>query len=488
MVFSSSIFLFAFLPICLAIYYWIPKANIKLKNFILFIMSLFFYAWGEPICIIIMVLSIVLNYIFAILVEKHEKKHISAKFILIVMLIFNLGMLFIFKYLGFFISNINSIFNMNLNIPEISLPIGISFFTFQAISYVIDVYRKTDRGEIITAQKNIINVGLYIAFFPQLIAGPIVRYKTIADQLEHRVESFDKFGEGTRRFLIGLSKKVLLSNNLAIIADNVFAYQPNELSTSLAWLGAIAYSFQILFDFSGYSDMAIGLGKMFGFEFMENFNYPYISKSVAEFWRRWHISLGNWFKDYIYIPLGGNRKGLKRTIFNSFIVWLFTGVWHGANWTFISWGLYFFVFISIENILKKLNLFKENFLLNIFKHIYLIVVIIIGWVLFRSNTIEQAVEYIHTMFSLKNSAEMNEIMLLYLQQNKYFLLLCVLFSTPIAVYIKNITQSYLNKNSKQKILSISVDLTVSAIYIILFIINISYIAKNTYNPFIYFNF
>ena len=404
------------------------------------------------------------------------------------MLIFNLGMLFIFKYLGFFISNINSIFNMNLNIPEISLPIGISFFTFQAISYVIDVYRKTDRGEIITSQKNIINVGLYIAFFPQLIAGPIVRYKTIADQLEHRVESFDKFGEGTRRFLIGLSKKVLLSNNLAIIADNVFAYQPNELSTSLAWLGAIAYSFQILFDFSGYSDMAIGLGKMFGFEFMENFNYPYISKSVAEFWRRWHISLGNWFKDYIYIPLGGNRKGLKRTIFNSFIVWLFTGVWHGANWTFISWGLYFFVFISIENILKKLNLFKENFLLNIFKHIYLIVVIIIGWVLFRSNTIEQAVEYIHTMFSLKNSAEMNEIMLLYLQQNKYFLLLCVLFSTPIAVYIKNITQSYLNKNSKQKILSISVDLTVSAIYIILFIINISYIAKNTYNPFIYFNF
>ena len=303
MVFSSSIFLFAFLPICLAIYYWIPKANIKLKNFILFIMSLFFYAWGEPICIIIMVLSIVLNYIFAILVEKHEKKHISAKFILIVMLIFNLGMLFIFKYLGFFISNINSIFNMNLNIPEISLPIGISFFTFQAISYVIDVYRKTDRGEIITAQKNIINVGLYIAFFPQLIAGPIVRYKTIADQLEHRVESFDKFGEGTRRFLIGLSKKVLLSNNLAIIADNVFAYQPNELSTSLAWLGAIAYSFQILFDFSGYSDMAIGLGKMFGFEFMENFNYPYISKSVAEFWRRWHISLGNWFKDYIYIFL-----------------------------------------------------------------------------------------------------------------------------------------------------------------------------------------
>lgn len=488
MVFSSSIFLFAFLPVCLAIYYGIPKTNIKLKNFILFIMSLFFYAWGEPVYVVIMILSIVLNYIFAILVEKYEKKHIANKFILTVMLIYNLGMLFIFKYLGFFISNINSIFNMNFNIPKISLPIGISFFTFQAISYVIDVYRKTDRGETITAQKNLINVGLYIAFFPQLVAGPIVRYKTIADQLDHRVESFDKFGEGTRRFLIGLSKKVLLSNNLALIADNVFAYQPNELSTPLAWLGAVAYSFQILFDFSGYSDMAIGLGKMFGFKFMENFNYPYISKSVAEFWRRWHISLGNWFRDYIYIPLGGNRKGLKRTIFNSFIVWLFTGVWHGANWTFISWGLYFFVFISIENILKKLNIFKENALLNIFKHVYLIIVIIIGWVLFRSNTIGQAIEYINTMFSFKNSAEMSEITSLYLHQNKYFLLLCILFSTPIAGYIKNITQNYLNKSSKQKILSIYIDLSVSAMYIILFVVNISYIVKNTYNPFIYFNF
>ena len=489
MVFSSSIFLFAFLPICLAVYYWIPKDNIKLKNFILFIMSLFFYAWGEPVYVIIMILSIIFNYIFAILVEKYRESNIASKSIISLMLIYNLGMLFVFKYLGFFVTNINSLFKMNLNIPQIALPIGISFFTFQAISYVIDVYRKTDStGEIITAQKSIINVGLYIAFFPQLIAGPIVRYKTIADQLIKRDENFDKFGEGTRRFFIGLSKKTLLANNLALIADNAFSYEASQLSTLFAWLGAVAYTFQILFDFSGYSDMAIGLGKMFGFEFMENFNYPYISKSVGEFWRRWHISLGNWFKDYIYIPLGGNRHGLKRTILNSFVVWLFTGIWHGANWTFISWGLYYFIFLSIENVLKRKKLIKDNLIVNIFRHLYLIVVVIIGWVLFRADTIGQAFEYIRVMFSMNNCTAMNEIAFEYITQNRYFLIFAFLLSTPIASYLDNIIKSLISKCSSKKTLFILADISTSIIYILLFIINISYIVKNTYNPFIYFNF
>lgn len=489
MVFSSSIFLFAFLPICLGVYYWFPKDSIKLKNFFLFVMSLFFYAWGEPIYVSIMILSIVFNYIFAIFVEKYREHKIISKLIISLTLIYNLGMLFVFKYLGFFMSNINNIFKLNFNVPKIALPIGISFFTFQAISYVIDVYRKTDStGEIITAQKNIINVGLYIAFFPQLIAGPIVRYKTIADQIIKREENFDKFGEGTKRFFIGLSKKTLLANNLAVIADNAFSYQANELSSSLAWLGAIAYTFQILFDFSGYSDMAIGLGKMFGFEFMENFNYPYISKSVGEFWRRWHISLGNWFKDYIYIPLGGNRHGLKRTILNSFAVWLFTGIWHGANWTFISWGLYYFIFLSIENVLKRKKLIKDSLFMNIIRHFYLIIVVILGWVLFRSDTIVQAIEYIKVMFSFTNSSNMNDIAITYIDQNKYFLIFAILLSTPIAVYINNVVTKLINKSSYKKVLSILVDFSVNSMYVLLFIINISYIVKNTYNPFIYFNF
>lgn len=293
MLFSSSIFIFMFLPICLLIYYLIPMKNRKARNLFLFFASLGFYAWGEPVFVLLMICSIIANYIFGLLVEKYRENKSLNKFILFIMLLFNLGLLFIFKYAGFFISNINSIFNINLAVPNISLPIGISFFTFQAISYVIDVYRKVDvDGDIIIAQRNPINVGLYIALFPQLIAGPIVRYKTIALQIDNRKENFNDFSEGVRRFIIGISKKVLISNNMALIADKAFSTSPQDLSISFAWLGAVAYSLQIFFDFSGYSDMAIGLGKMYGFHFLENFNYPYISQSISEFWRRWHISLG----------------------------------------------------------------------------------------------------------------------------------------------------------------------------------------------------
>lgn len=490
MVFSSSIFMFTFLPLSLILYYIIPKNNTKLRNKLLFFVSLFFYAWGEPIYLLIMIISIVINYIFALLVEKYRKNIKFQKIIIAIMLMANLSILFVFKYTGFFIKNINTLLHSNFYVPNIALPIGISFFTFQAISYVIDVYRRVDiDGEIVEAQKSIINVGLYIAFFPQLIAGPIVRYKTIALQINKRTESLEKFEQGIKRFIIGLSKKILLANNLALIADKTFSMTNSQLCSSLAWLGAVAYTLQILFDFSGYSDMAIGLGKMFGFEFMENFNYPYISKSVSEFWRRWHISLGNWFKDYVYIPLGGNRHGIKRTIFNSFVVWLLTGIWHGASWNFIVWGMYYFVFITIENLFKTKNsISKGNILKNTIKHLYLIIVVVIGWVFFKANTLQSAIAYLQSMFSMNSNLEANKITSWYIYQNKYFLMLAILFSTPIVPYIKNVCEKSVRTIYSTKIINLVFKFTYSFLYIILLLINISYIIKNTYSPFIYFNF
>lgn len=307
MLFSSEIFIFGFLPIVLLLYFLIPHRG--LKNIFLFVVSLGFYAWGEPVFVILMIISILANYTFGLLVDKFHGNKLVGKSVVGLMLVFNLGILFVFKYAGFFVQNLNNIFNLTLDVPKLVLPIGISFFTFQAISYVIDVYRRNDiDGDEIKAQKNPINVGLYIALFPQLIAGPIVRYKTIAHQINHRKENLADFAEGSRRFMVGFMKKIILSNNLAIIADQAFSLKSSEVSVSFAWLGIIAYALQIFYDFSGYSDMAIGLGKMFGFHFLENFNYPYISKSISEFWRRWHISLGTWFRDYLYIPLGGGVK------------------------------------------------------------------------------------------------------------------------------------------------------------------------------------
>ncbi|MDD3926872.1 MAG: MBOAT family protein, partial [bacterium] len=345
MLFSSSVFIFLFLPVTILVYYALIK-NRPLQNILLLIVSLLFYAWGEPWFVFVMIGSIISNWFFGLLIDKHRDSPAKVKFLLVAMLAFNLSVMFIFKYLVFALVNINGLLKTHITVPDITLPIGISFFTFQAMSYVLDVYRK--KGDV---QINPLNVGLYISFFPQLIAGPIVRYQTIAEMINGRKENFDDFSQGVCRFIVGLAKKILLANTLALVADKAFSLPAGELSVTFAWLGAIAYAFQIFFDFSGYSDMAIGLGKMFGFHFDENFNYPYISKSVSEFWRRWHISLGTWFRDYVYFPLGGSRVTSRgRLVLNLFIVWLLTGIWHGANWTLIIWGLYYFVFITTEKL------------------------------------------------------------------------------------------------------------------------------------------
>ena len=338
MVFSSLIFLFFFLPAVLFCYYIVPQNFIRVRNAVLLLFSLFFYFYGEPRLIGILILSILMNYLFGLSMRSTYRKPL-----LILCVIANLSLLGVFKYLNFFISSADSLFGLGIPVPDIVMPIGISFYTFQALSYVIDVYRRE-----VPPQHDLFSLALYVSMFPQLIAGPIVRYHDVNVQLAVRKHSFAQFSEGTSRFLFGLSKKVLLSNVFAQIADGVFKYAPNELSAAGAWMGAIGYTLQIYFDFSGYSDMAIGLGKMFGFEFLENFNYPYISKSVTEFWRRWHISLSTWFRDYVYIPLGGNRCSPARHIFNLLAVWTLTGFWHGANWTFMAWGLYFGVLLILD--------------------------------------------------------------------------------------------------------------------------------------------
>lgn len=471
MLFSSVEFIFIFLPIVIFVYYVLLKKSRILQNIFLTFSSLFFYAWGEPKFVIVMIISILINWYLAIRVDKKRENKKAVKLLLCMTIIINLSILFLFKYLMFTLTNINNIFGSNLSVPNITLPIGISFFTFQAISYVIDVYRKN--GEV---QKNPLNVALYIAFFPQLIAGPIVRYETIAKQIKSRQETFDDFASGVCRFMVGLGKKVLLSNTLAIVADNAFNMNSiNELSVSMAWLGAIAYTFQIYYDFSGYSDMAIGLGKMFGFSFLENFNYPYISKSISEFWRRWHISLGSWFRDYVYFPLGGSRVYTKkRLLFNLFVVWFLTGIWHGANWTFIIWGIMYFALISIEKLIgfeKKFN--KLSFI----KHIYTMLFVILGWVIFRASNITEAFSYMGKMFGVRVSGIFDAYFYLNIVENLIFIIVATIFSTPIYKII--------NEKVKENKL-------IAPIYvigmIILFIVAISYILKGAYNPFIYFNF
>lgn len=468
MVFSSLVFLFAFLPTIIFLYY-ISKD--KYKNYLLLTASLFFYAWGEPIYIVIMLVSILFNFIFGKKVDvRNDGK--SRKFWLISSVIFNIGMLGVFKYTGFFIENINGLFKTTITNPGISLPLGISFFTFQAMSYVIDVYRKDAK-----VQNNLLNLALYISLFPQLVAGPIVRYQTVADQIESREHNLDKFTEGVSRFIIGLSKKVILSNSLGMLADSVFNTPTFDLTITSAWLGIIAYSLQIFFDFSGYSDMAIGLGKMFGFEFLENFNYPYISKSAGEFWRRWHISLGSWFRDYVYIPLGGSRKGKIRTYLNLFIVWFLTGFWHGASWTFIAWGLYFGVLIALE------KAFLDNILNKLYapiRHIYLILAVMIGWIFFRANNFLQAFEYIKVLFGINGNSMYNNLTLTYLNDYAYIILISILFSVPIIPWVKQRLHRFNNYSIYYIIKSI--------IFMSMFTFIIIKLVNSTYNPFLYFRF
>ncbi|MHC1723611.1 MAG: MBOAT family protein [Aminipila sp.] len=442
-----------------------------MQNIFLLIVSLGFYAWGEPKFIFILLASVIVNWAFGLIISKVRANKIKAKITITLMLIYNISIIFVFKYLMFTMENVQFITGLEFNIPKIVLPIGISFFTFKAISYVIDVYR--EKGQ---AQKNPLNVGLYITFFPQLLAGPIARYESFVDQIENRRESFDDISAGVCRFLIGLSKKVLLANNLALVADKAFKLLgTDDLSLTMAWLGAICYTLQIYYDFSGYSDMAIGLGKMFGFHTEENFNYPYISKSTTEFWRRWHISLGTWFRDYVYIPLGGSRVGTRqRLIFNTFVVWLLTGLWHGANWTFICWGLLYFVSISVEKA-TGLDKMKSHVML---RHIYTMLLVMFGWVLFRAENITDALMYLKTMFIPGGGGFVDADAIVCFKEYLGFLFFGILFARPFA---KKLAKT---KFAKTK--------PVQVIYVIslmaLFLACIAYMLKSAYNPFIYFNF
>ena len=389
MLFSTSIFIFAFLPCVLLGYYGLFRKSRKWQNIFLTVASLFFYAWGEPWFVLVMVGSILCNWAFALLLDTRREK---ARLIIALSLLVNLGIIFIFKYLTFTLENINGIIGGGIKIPIINLPIGISFFTFQAMSYVFDVNRGHGK-----AQRNPLDVALYISLFPQLIAGPIVRYETIAEQIHNRRETLDDFSAGVCRFIVGLAKKVLLANTLAVVADAAFA--ADARSASFAWLGLLAYTFQIYYDFSGYSDMAIGLGRMFGFKFLENFDYPYISRSITEFWRRWHISLGTWFRDYLYFPLGGSRvKSKRRLVFNLFVVWLLTGIWHGANWTFILWGLMYFVLIALEKLTGLDKILTKNRVLSALGHCYTLFFVMMGWALFRAPSVSEASQYITHLF------------------------------------------------------------------------------------------
>lgn len=468
MVFSTTTFLFLFLPAVLAVYY-IPfvKKRRKLSNFILTAASILFYAWGEPVFVLIMLGSIVINWAFGLAVQKNlEKSKSKAKLAVGLSVATDLAILFVFKYLTFILENFNLLFNKNINTLNIALPIGISFFTFQAMSYVIDVYR--GKGE---AQKNPLNVALYISFFPQLIAGPIVRYETVADEIQNRRENIDDFCSGVYRFMLGLCKKVLIANNLATVAD--VAFGSSELSVAMAWLGVLAYTLQIYFDFSGYSEMAIGMGRMFGFHFLENFDYPYSSRTITEFWRRWHMSLGTWFRDYVYFPLGGSRvKSKARLVFNLFVVWSLTGIWHGANWTFLLWGLLYFVLLTIE---KLTGLSKKP---NWFGHIYTLLFVMLGWVLFRANNVTDAFRYIGVMFGVGSSGLYDSSFLMYISNFKFYIIAGVLASFPILKKIKTC-----------KWVNIKIYHIISAVCLtVMFIVSLSFMIKGSYNPFIYFNF
>ena len=470
MVFSSITFLYVFFPIVLGIYYALPR---KHKNFFLLIASLLFYAWGEPLYIVIMLFSTVFDYVNGILIEKYQKNPQTehrAKYVVLGSIIINLGLLCFFKYTDFFIENLNQIpLFSNLKPLNLVLPIGISFYTFQTMSYTIDVYRKD-----VKAQRKLIPFGAYVTLFPQLIAGPIVRYKSIADQLEGRRETLERFYRGITKFTVGLGKKVLLANNIGMLFDYTKALPQTEISVVLSWLGVIAYGFQVYFDFSGYSDMAIGLSRMFGFEFEENFQYPYISKSITEFWRRWHISLGTWFREYVYIPLGGNRVTTGKHIRNILIVWLLTGFWHVAAWNFVLWGAYFGIVLLIEKYFL-LNLLKK--LPNIFSHFYALFFILIGWTIFAFDDFQMLKNYLQNMFFLNGLP-------LYNQQTAYafsnygvILIILAVASTPLLYRIYN--------RLKEKTW---MPVVVGILVMSCLILSTAYLVDASYNPFLYFRF
>jgi len=495
MVFSSTLFLLLFLPLVLLFYFIVPQKFLFARNIILLCVSLFFYAWGESARVFILMASILINYVFGLYIKDknnsntnnsefpknaklplaHKSRH---RLVLAAALFFNIALLGYFKYAGFFLQNANAVFKTDFS-ADIALPIGISFFTFQIISYLLDIYW----GKV-QPQKNIINWALYISFFPQLIAGPIIRYSDISERLNNRESTLDGFAGGLRKFIIGLSKKVLIANQAAVLAD--YAFLTEQPPFVLAWAGAFCYALQIYFDFSGYSDMAIGMGKMFGFEFPENFNYPYMSRCVQEFWRRWHISLSSWFRDYLYIPLGGSRKGTARTYINLIIVFTITGFWHGASWSFIVWGLYHGVFLLLERgvfgkIVKKLP--------HVFAWLYTAIIVLIGWVIFRAESMERAALYIKSMFNVKSGglnitlANINILLLA-------AIIAGIIFSFPVLPFVQNKLREGRNRlDSRGKLIS-KLFLSWAGVTgcIFLLVLSLIFIAGTDFNPFLYFRF
>ena len=466
MVFSSTIFLCVYLPLVLLGYYICPK---KGRNLFLLIVSLVFYAWGEPKYVFLMIFSILVNYIFGRLMDKHRENKKRLKLMLVLSVVIDIGLLSVFKYTDFIITNVNAIFGANFDLLNIALPIGISFYTFQAMSYTIDVYRNDVR-----VQKNLIDFGMYITMFPQLIAGPIVRYADVQDQLAERSVTTADFFEGVMRFVVGLGKKVLLANQMGAVWSDIYALG-GDVSALMAWTGAIAYTFQIYFDFSGYSDMAIGLGRMFGFKFPENFRYPYQSVSITDFWRRWHITLSTWFKEYLYIPLGGNRRGLARQALNLLIVWSLTGFWHGAGWNFVMWGLYYFVILFIEKLflLKALDKLPKFFL-----HVYALLLIIIDWVIFASDDVSVLLPYLGSMFGANGAVGGMDVYTLLTKA--VLLIICCIASTELPKKLFLSAAGAMNEKAAFTLKSV-LTIALLALSMILLI-------GDSYNPFLYFRF
>lgn len=467
MVFSSLIFLFIFFPLTLLLYF--IARNIKTKNFILVAASLVFYSWGEPVWVILLIFSSILDYTVSHAIEKHWNQPIT-KFYLAVSVIINLGLLAVFKYSGFFISTVNSVFGLSLPEPAFSLPIGISFYTFQTMSYSIDVYRGN-----VKAQKSFMNFLMFVSLFPQLIAGPIVRYSDIEDQISKRTVTTEAFSAGTTRFMAGLGKKVLIANYAGSLATSLLK-DIDSTAVMSVWFGVLFYAFQIYFDFSGYSDMAIGLGKMFGFDYPENFKYPYISTSITEFWRRWHITLSSFFRDYVYIPLGGNRVGVPRQILNLLIVWGLTGLWHGASWNFVLWGLYYFFFLCLEKfILKK---FFDKIPSPI-RWLYSMSVVLVGWMIFYFDDFQTLITAFSVAFGHTGNAFTDPVSETLVINNVPFILIAAIASTPVLNVIRRLVEK--SSPLTESILRIVYN-------IVMLILCVASLVGSTYNPFLYFRF
>lgn len=473
MIFSSLLFLFRFLPAVLVLYYLAPR---PLRNLVLLLCSLVFYAWGEPVYIILMIVSILVSYTGGILVDrfKTQGKRRAARAALLGSSVVSLSLLGFFKYADFLIGTVDSLTGAGINLLKIALPIGISFYTFQTMSYTIDVYR----GEA-KVQKNLISFGAYVTMFPQLIAGPIVQYKTIDHQLRTRKETAAQFAYGIHRFMIGLGKKVLLANNAGALWDTVSSMEHTQIPVVMSWIGLAAYTFQLYFDFSAYSDMAIGLGHMFGFRFLENFNYPYISKSITEFWRRWHISLSTWFRDYVYIPLGGNRVGIWKHIRNILVVWMLTGIWHGASWNFVLWGLYYGILLLIEKFVLGKYLKK---LPGVFQHIYCMFFVMLGWNLFVFDDMSAGISFARALFGTYGAGFCSRETLYLLYNNAVLMVLLILGSTQLPARAGNWICAKLR--GKETILTI----VKNVFYVGIFLLSVAWLVDASYNPFLYFRF